>query len=59
MTAEMFVGTFDPGVLRGVDKLVTKPKASPSHGLGVHDTRDWKTIEGWARSIGGASRLAA
>lgn len=49
--AEMFVGRFDPAVLRGLDKLVTKLKASPLHGLGPHDDRDWAAIEAWARSL--------
>lgn len=48
---EMFVGRFDPAVLRGLDKLVTKLKASPLHGLGPHDDRDWAAIEAWARSL--------
>jgi hypothetical protein len=37
---------------RGVDKLVAKPKASPLHGLGAHDDRDWDAIERWAESLG-------
>jgi len=53
---EMFVGKFDPATLRGLDKLVTKPKASPLYGLGAQDDRDWDVIEGWADSLdfGGA-----
>lgn len=51
VAAEMFVGAFDPAVLRGLDRLVTKPKASPLYGLGAHDDRDWDAIEGWARSL--------
>lgn len=57
--AEMFVGKYDPAVLRGIDKLVTKLKASPLHGLGARDNRDWRAIEAWARSLKGALRLAA
>lgn len=49
--AEMFVGRFDPAVLRGLDKLVTKLKASPLRGLGPHDDRDWGAIEAWACSL--------
>ncbi len=49
--AAMFVGRFDPAVLRGLDKLVTKLKASPLHGMGPHDDRNWPAIEAWARSL--------
>lgn len=51
VATEMFVGKYDPSVLRGLDKLVAKPKASPLHGLGAHDDRDWAAIEGWAESL--------
>jgi menaquinone-dependent protoporphyrinogen oxidase len=59
VATEMFVGKYDPAVLHGLDKLVTKLKASPMHGLGAHDDRDWDAIEGWARSLGAALQLAA
>lgn len=52
VTAEMFVGKYDPAVLRILDRLITKPKASPLHGLAAHDDRDWKAIEQWATSLG-------
>ncbi len=48
---EMFVGKYDPALLRGLDKLAAKPKASPLHGLEAHDDRDWGAIEGWATSL--------
>lgn len=51
VATEMFVGKYDPAVLRGLDKLVTKPKASPLHGLAAHDDRDWDAIESWASSL--------
>jgi len=51
VAVEMFVGKFDPAVLRGLDKLVTKPKASPLYGLGAQDDRDWNAIESWAESL--------
>jgi menaquinone-dependent protoporphyrinogen oxidase len=56
VATEMFVGKYDPAVLRGLDKLVSKPKASPLHGLGAHDDCDWDAIDGWAESLslGGA-----
>lgn len=51
VAVEMFVGKFDPAVLRGLDRLVTKPKASPLYGLGAHDDRDWNAIERWTESL--------
>lgn len=51
VATEMFGGKFDPAVLRGLDKLITKPKASPMHGLSAHDYRDWDAIERWATSL--------
>lgn len=51
---EMFVGAYDPAKLRGLDKLVTKPKASPLYGIGASDDRDWGAIEAWAASLPGA-----
>lgn len=50
-SAEMFVGSFDPAVLRGLDKLVTKPKASPLHDLPAVDDRDWDAITRWAEKL--------
>lgn len=47
----MFVGAFDPARLRGLDKLVTKPAASPLHNMGAHDERDWVAIRAWADSL--------
>lgn len=51
--AEMFVGKYDPAVLRGLDRLITKPKASPLHGVPARDDRDWPAIEAWAASLPG------
>jgi menaquinone-dependent protoporphyrinogen oxidase len=48
---EMFVGSYDPAKLRGLDKLVTKPKASPLYGIGACDDRNWAAIEAWAASL--------
>lgn len=56
--AEMFVGAFDPAKLRGLDKLVTKPKASPLYGVPARDDRDWEAIRAWAASLPGALGLA-
>lgn len=55
--ADMFVGKYDPNELRGLDKLVTKPKASPLHGLTAHDDRDWDAIRRWATGLPAALRL--
>jgi len=51
VATEMFGGKYDPAVLRGLDKLITKPPASPMHGLSAHDYRDWDAIERWATSL--------
>lgn len=51
VTVEMFVGKFDPAALRGLDKLVTKPKASPLYRVPAKDERDWSAIERWAASL--------
>lgn len=53
VATEMFVGKFDPATLRGLDKLVTKPKASPLYGVPARDDRDWNAIEAWAASLPG------
>lgn len=51
VAVEMFVGKFDPASLRGLDKLVTKPKASPLYHAPARDERDWSAIERWAESL--------
>ncbi|MBN1319933.1 MAG: flavodoxin domain-containing protein, partial [Thermoleophilia bacterium] len=56
---EMFVGKYDPAVLHGLDKLVTKLKASPLYGLGAHDDRDWDAIENWAMAVAAANPFYA
>lgn len=55
---EMFVGKYDLRVLRGVDKLVTKLKASPLYGVPSHDDRDWEAIDEWARATDAVLREA-
>ena len=47
----MFVGKFDPAQLRGCDKLLRMLPASPLHGLGPHDDRDWEAIGAWADEL--------
>ena len=51
VATEMFVGKYDPATLHGLDKLMTKPKASPLHGVSARDDRDWNAIEAWAASL--------
>jgi menaquinone-dependent protoporphyrinogen oxidase len=50
---EMFHGKYDPEALHGLDKLLTKPKASPLHGVPASDAREWDAIEAWAQSLPG------
>jgi menaquinone-dependent protoporphyrinogen oxidase len=49
--ARMFVGKFDPKKLRLADKLLTALPASPLHGLGPRDDRDWDAIAAWADGL--------
>lgn len=51
VAAEMFVGAYDPAVLRLADKLVTLPPASPLHGVRAFDDRDWGAIRAWAGTL--------
>lgn len=44
----MFGGAYDPKLLKGMDALIAKPKASPLYGLGAADRRGWDAIERWA-----------
>lgn len=54
VAVEMFVGAYDPAKLRLADKLLTKLPASPLHGLGAHDDRDWGGIRAWADGVSSA-----
>lgn len=51
IASTMFVGAFDPGKLRGCDKVLTALPASPLHGVGARDDRDWETIAAWADGL--------
>lgn len=51
VAAEMFVGKYDPAKLRLTDKLVAPPPASPLHGLGPRDDRDWDAIGEWTAEV--------
>jgi len=52
VSAEMFVGKYDPARLGFKDKLIAAPPASPLHGLGPRDDRDWDAIDAWADGLG-------
>jgi menaquinone-dependent protoporphyrinogen oxidase len=51
VVTEMFVGKYDPARLRLTDKLITIPPASPFHGMGACDDRDWDAIRAWAAGL--------
>lgn len=58
VAAEMFVGKYDPARLRLLDKLIALPPASPLHGMGVHDERNWDAIRAWADALPAAMALS-
>jgi menaquinone-dependent protoporphyrinogen oxidase len=58
VAAEMFVGKYDPARLRLADKLIAVLPASPLHGMGVHDGRDWASIRAWTETLPRAMGLA-
>jgi len=58
VAARMFVGAFDPARLRFADRLLTRLPASPLHGLGARDDRDWQAIGEWADGVAAALRTA-
>lgn len=58
VAAEMFVGKYDPAHLRLLDKLIAVLPASPLHGVGAHDDRDWESIRAWAEALPAAMGIA-
>jgi len=48
---QVFVGKYDPVKLRFVDKAIAVLPASPLHGVGPHDERDWAAIGAWAQAL--------
>ena len=51
VAAEMFVGKYDPSLLRFPDSLVAKAKPSPLYGVPATDDRDWDAIRAWAEGL--------
>ena len=51
VATEMFGGKYDPETLRFLDKLLTKPPASPLHNLQANDARNWTLIEDWIKKL--------
>ena len=51
VSTAVFVGAYDPALLGFRDKMLTALPASPLHGEGAHDDRDWDAIRGWAREV--------
>lgn len=55
---QVFVGTYDPAKLRFLDKAIAALPASPLHGVGPHDERDWAAISAWADGLPAALGIA-
>lgn len=51
VSVEMFVGKYDPAVLRFPDKLLTIIPSSPLHNRPASDERDWAAITTWATKL--------
>ncbi len=51
VSMEMFGGKYDPENLNFFDGLLTKPPASPLHGLEMIDIRNWDEITKWAEEL--------
>ncbi len=47
----LFVGRYDPKLLRFPDSLVAIVPASPLHQMPASDNRDWAAIRAWASSL--------
>jgi len=58
-TTAVFVGKYNPAGLRFPDSMLAKFPASPLHGLGAQDGRDWDAIHAWAESLPEALHLDA
>lgn len=51
ISLEMFGGKYDPDNLNFMDEFLTKPSASPLHGLEAIDIRNWDAISKWAEDL--------
>lgn len=51
ISTAMFGGKYEPDKLRFLDKLLTKPPASPLHNLTANDARNWDEINNWAKNL--------
>jgi len=51
VAVELFGGKYDPAGLNFLDKLLTRPPASPLHGLAASDVRDFPAIRAWASDL--------
>ena len=49
--AEVFVGGYDPALLRFPDSLINIIPASPLKGRPATDNRDWNAIRAWADTL--------
>jgi menaquinone-dependent protoporphyrinogen oxidase len=49
--AAMFVGKYDPSMLRLRDRLIAALPGSPLHGVPAHDDRDWDAIREWVDEL--------
>jgi menaquinone-dependent protoporphyrinogen oxidase len=57
VATELFVGRYDEAALHLGDKLIAVLPASPLHGVGARDSRDWDAIDAWADSLPAALRI--
>lgn len=51
VSTALFGGKYDPKNLNFFDNLLTKPSASPLHGLEMIDFRNWDAITKWAEEL--------
>ncbi len=51
ISTAMFGGKYEPDKLNFLDKLLTKPPASPLQNLAANDARNWDDINNWAEKL--------
>lgn len=59
VATELFVGKYDPAKLRFFDRAIAVLPASPLHGVGPHDERDWAAVGAWAEALPAAFVITA